>query len=121
METKTNFTTSTDNGKGAAIVSYIFLIGWLISFFAIYKENKTSLSTYHLRQSLLLHLSMIVINILITIILTIAPLAFLAYISYAVGIIYLIFIVMGAISASNLQNKPLPVIGDKAQTLFSSI
>ncbi|NTE00538.1 DUF4870 domain-containing protein [Agrobacterium tumefaciens] len=120
METNTKFN-STDNGKSAAIVSYIFLIGWLISFFAIYKDNRTSLSTYHLRQSLLLHLSFIVINILFSFIVMIVPSLFIVYVSYAINIIYIVFIIMGAISASNLENKPLPVIGDKAQTLFPTL
>ena len=51
----------------------------------------------------------------------IVPSLFIVYVSYAINIIYLVFIIMGAISASNLENKPLPVIGDKAQTLFPTL
>jgi len=120
METNTKFN-STDSGKSAAIVSYIFLIGWLISYFAMYKDNKTALSSYHLRQSLLLHLAIIVVNIIITIVLAIFPVALLAYLSYVIYIVYIIFIILGAVSANNNQLKPLPVIGDKAQGFFPSI
>ena len=46
--------TNADNGKTTAIVSYITLIGWLIAYFAMHQSNKTSLGSYHLRQTLLL-------------------------------------------------------------------
>ncbi|WP_316803857.1 DUF4870 domain-containing protein [Pedobacter nototheniae] len=120
METNNNIIT-TDDGKSAAIVSYITLIGWLISYFAMYKDNKTALSTYHLRQSLLLHLSIIVINIALTIIIMIIPSVILAYLSYVIYLVYIVFVIIGAVSASNSQRKPLPLIGEKAQTMFPSI
>jgi len=120
METNSPFKTA-DNGKNAAVVSYIFLIGWLISYFAMYKDNKTALSSYHLRQSLLLHLGIIVLNIALTIILMMVPTAFFGYLSYLAYIGYIIFIILGAISANNNEQKPLPLIGDKAQSMFPSI
>ncbi len=126
METKSPFETNSpfqapDRGKNAAVVSYIFLIGWLISYFAMYKDNKTALSSYHLRQSLLLHLGIIVLNIAVTVLIMIVPTAIFGYLSYLVYIAYLVFIILGAISANNSEQKPLPLIGDKAQTLFPSI
>ena len=120
METNSPFKT-VDSGKNAAVVSYIFLIGWLISYFAMYKDNKTALSSYHLRQSLLLHLGMIVLNIAVTILIMIVPTAIFGYLSYVVYIAYIILIIIGAISANNGEQKPLPLIGDKAQTMFPSI
>jgi len=120
METNSPFKT-VDNGKNAAVVSYIFLIGWLISYFGMYKDNKTPLSSYHLRQSLLLHLGIIVLNVAVTIIIMIIPTAIFGYLSYAIYIAYIIFIILGAISANNGEQKPLPIIGDKAQTMFPSI
>ncbi|QNN43291.1 DUF4870 domain-containing protein [Pedobacter roseus] len=126
METKSPFETNSpfkapDSGKSAAIVSYIFLIGWLISYFAMYKDNKTSLSSYHLRQSLLLHLGIIVLNIAVTILIMIVPTALFGYLSYLIYIVYIIFIILGAVSANNGEQKALPLIGDKAQTMFPSI
>jgi len=120
METNNNITPS-DNGKSAAIVSYITIIGWLISYFAMYKESKTALASYHLRQSLLLHLGIIVINIALSIIIMIIPTMILAYLSWLFYIGYIIFIILGAISANNNEKKPLPFIGEKAQTMFPSI
>lgn len=112
---------TTDNGKTAAVVSYITIIGWLISYFAMYKENKTALSSYHLRQSLFLHLSMIVINIVFTIIIAVVPIMALAYIGWVIYLIYVIFMILGAISANNNEQKPLPIIGSTPQKTFSNI
>ncbi|RLJ79947.1 DUF4870 domain-containing protein [Pedobacter alluvionis] len=120
METNSPFKT-VDSGKNAAVVSYIFLLGWLISYFAMYKDNKTALSSYHLRQSLLLHLGMIVLYVAVTILIMIVPIALIGYLSFVVYIAYIILIIIGAISANNSEQKPLPLIGDKAQTMFPSI
>ncbi|MBE5318451.1 DUF4870 domain-containing protein [Pedobacter sp. MR2016-19] len=120
METNSPFKT-VDSGKNAAVVSYIFLLGWLISYFAMYKDNKTALSSYHLRQSLLLHLGMIVLYVAVTILIMIVPIALIGYLSFVVYIAYIILIIIGAISANNGEQKPLPLIGDKAQTMFPSI
>ena len=120
METNNNITTS-DNGKTAAIISYITIIGWLIAYFAMHKDNKTALGSYHLRQSLLLHLGIIVINVALTIIIMIIPTMILAYLSWAIYVAYLIFVILGIVSANNGEQKPLPVIGEKAQSMFPSI
>ncbi|WP_025143204.1 hypothetical protein [Pedobacter jeongneungensis] len=120
METNSPFKVA-DSGKNAAIVSYIFLIGWLISYFAMYKDNRTSLSSYHLRQSLLLHLGIIVLNVAVTILAIIIPTALFGYLSYVVYIAYIVFIILGVVSANNGEQKALPLIGDKAQSLFPSI
>ncbi|MDB5141782.1 MAG: hypothetical protein JWQ66_495, partial [Mucilaginibacter sp.] len=64
MEPNNNITTG-DNGKTAGIISYLTIIGWLIAFFAMHKDNKTDLGSYQLRQTLLFHIvSMVVYWIL---------------------------------------------------------
>ncbi|WP_412467854.1 DUF4870 domain-containing protein [Pedobacter sp. KLB.chiD] len=120
METNSPFKT-VDSGKSAAVVSYIFLIGWLISYFAMYKDKKTPLSSYHLRQSLLLHLAIIVLNVAVTVLIMIVPTALFGYLSYVIYIAYLILIILGAVSANNGELKPLPLVSDKAQTMFQNI
>ena len=120
METNKNFAT-TDNGKTAAIVSYITIIGWLISYFGMYKENKTALSTYHLRQSLLLHLIFIGLNIAIVIIAVVLPISAIGYIGWALRVIYIIYMILGALSAYNSERKALPLIGERADTIFPGI
>ncbi len=52
MEPENTFNTG-DNGKTAGIISYLTIVGWLIAFFAMHKDNKTELGSYQLRQTLL--------------------------------------------------------------------
>lgn len=110
--------TTTDNGKTAAIVSYITIIGWLIAYFGM-NNPKTSLGSYHIRQSLLLHLVTFGLNLILNIFGGIIP--FSGTLSLIVFAGYIIFIVLGAIAASNSEEKPLPVFGEKAQELFKSM
>ncbi|MES2430064.1 MAG: hypothetical protein V4556_03945 [Bacteroidota bacterium] len=114
-----NNQTAPDNGKTAAIVSYITLIGWLIAYFAIHQNNKTSLGSYHLRQSLMLMLCAIGYQIAVMIITAMIP--FLGMILSIGGLAFLVFWIMGLISAINGEEKPMPLIGEKAQELFKNI
>src|SRR5690606_36503086 len=50
-----------DNGKTAGIISYFWIIGWLVAYFAFHKEQKTELGSCKLRQTLLLHIAATVI------------------------------------------------------------
>jgi len=52
MEPNNSFNTG-DNGKTAGIISYLTIVGWLIAFLAMHKDNKTELGSYQLRQTLL--------------------------------------------------------------------
>lgn len=124
METKSPFTVP-DSGKNAAIVSYFWFIGWLIAYFAMYKDNKTELSRYHLKQTLLFHLVSTVLSWGLSLFLI--PLLFttgfeLGY--YALRIIQVGLFVLwliGLIGAAQGQKKAIPLIGDRAQTMFPSI
>lgn len=107
-----------DNGKAAAIVSYLTIIGWLISYFALYKDNKTSLASFHLRQSLLLHIVGIVLEIVVNLLPTVAV---LFYVVGALALVLLIFWILGLIGAIQEKETPIPVIGSMAQSTFSSI
>jgi len=51
-----------DDGKTAGLLSYFFVLGWSVSYFTFHKNDKTSLSSYHLRQTLFLYLSYVVIR-----------------------------------------------------------
>jgi uncharacterized membrane protein len=112
-------TTVEDNGKTTAIVAYITIIGWLIAYFAMHQSKKTSLGSYHLRQTLLLFIIAIVWQILVTII-TMAVPAVGLILSLA-SLVFLVLWIMGLISAINGQEKPMPLIGAKAQEMFKGI
>ena len=109
---------STSNDKTAAIVSYITPIGWLVSFFALNKP-KTSLGSYHLRQTLLLFIIGIVFNIFIRIAANFSP--FLSMVLSIAGIGLFILWIMGLIAAVNGEEKPMPLIGEKAQEIFKNL
>lgn len=110
-----------DNGKTVAIVSYLSIIGWVIAF-VLHGNNKTPLGAYHLRQTITLFIVSMGIWILEMI------LAFIPYIGWALDIL-LIFVyialfilwIIGFIGALNGEEKPMPVIGSKAQEWFKGI
>ncbi|MCZ4244514.1 DUF4870 domain-containing protein [Pedobacter punctiformis] len=124
METNNNITT-TDNGKVAGIVSYFGLIGWLIAYFAMHKDNKTELGSYQLRQTLLFAIVSTVVVIALSIVLGIlivaTGVAALGYIGYIVYIALTVIWIIGFIGAVQGEKKPMPLIGEKAQTMFSTI
>ena len=108
-----------DNGKTTAIVSYITIIGWLIAYFAMHQSKKTSLGSYHLRQTLLLFIIAVVYQIVITFITMAVP--FLGLILSLASLAFLVLWIMGLIAAINGEEKPMPLIGAKAQELFKGI
>ncbi|RZK19396.1 MAG: hypothetical protein EOO86_07750 [Pedobacter sp.] len=124
METKHNFSTSGD-GKTVGIVSYFTIIGWLIAYFAMHKDNKTELGSYQLRQTLLFAIVSTVLgwglSILLTILIVSTGIGSLGIIATIVQIGLFVLWIIGLIGAINGQKKPIPLIGEKAQTLFPSI
>lgn len=107
-----------DPGKTAAIVSYITIIGWLVSYFALYNDNKTPLARFHMRQSLLIHIVHVTIGL-------IQSMIWLGWGIYSllslVSLAFLILLIIGLINAASEQTKPLPLIGEPAQRMFSNI
>ncbi|RWU08378.1 hypothetical protein [Pedobacter chitinilyticus] len=120
-----NNMTTTDNGKTASIISYFTIIGWLIAYFAMHKDNKTELGSYQLRQTLLLNIIAIVlgwgVSFILGILIVTTGILSLVYISHLVQLAIFIIWIIGLIGAINGQKKPMPIIGEKAQTMFDSI
>lgn len=117
--------TTTDNGKTAAIISYFSIIGWLIAYFAMHKDQKTALGSYHLRQTLLFAIVSLIIGwgvgFILGILIISTGIGALLYIMYALYLILFIIWVIGLMGAINGEQKPMPLIGEKAQTMFPSI
>jgi uncharacterized membrane protein len=126
MEPENNVT-ATDNGKNVGIISYITIIGWLIAYFAMHNEKKTELGSYQLRQTLLLYIIYFGVQIIWRAIIVSLFFTSLTMISLAgtimmiVNILFFIVWIIGFIGAVNGQKKPMPLIGDKAQTMFPGI
>lgn len=114
-------TASEAEGKTAGIVSYLTIIGWLVAYFAMHKDKKTSIGSYQLRQTLLLHLSSIIVGIIINILYYSMAIGAMFYISGLINIVFFILWLIGIIGAANGQKKPIPLIGERAQGMFPSI
>jgi hypothetical protein len=128
MEPNNNITTG-DNGKTAGIISYLTIIGWLIAFFAMHKDSKTELGSYQLRQTLLFHIISMVVSWILGMIF--AAIFFssglatgwfsIVALNWIVRIAFFIMWLIGFLGAINGEKKPIPLIGEKAQSVFSTI
>lgn len=97
------------NNKTLAIVSYITLIGWLISFF-VSADKRDELVKFHLKQSLGLAIVSIVLNVITTVIAFVLP-SIASILSLVVFLFVLALLIIGCINASKETNKELPLIG----------
>ncbi|MBO9639655.1 MAG: hypothetical protein J7576_15900, partial [Siphonobacter aquaeclarae] len=84
------------NNKSLSILSYITLIGWLIAYFTG-KDQANDLLKYHLRQSLGLLITGLLLSIGLNILMAITSLYSLGYLSLVV----LVLLIIGAINAAN--------------------
>lgn len=113
------------DGKTAGIISYLTIIGWLIAYFALHKDKETSLGSYQLRQTLLFHIVSMVVYWAAGFLVGMIFLSSSITLSLAlIGIVRLaLFIlwIIGFIGAVQGEKKPIPLMGEKAQTLFSTI
>ncbi|TDQ77303.1 DUF4870 domain-containing protein [Sphingobacterium yanglingense] len=105
------------SNKTLSILSYVTIIGWIIAYVKSKDiQPKSDLVSYHLRQGLGFFILSLVVNVALSIIVTIIPtLAFLNY----VGILLFILWVFGIINAVNEQKKPIPVIGAAFENKFA--
>ncbi len=113
------------NGKTAGIVSYFTIVGWLIAYFALYQNNKTSLASYQMRQTLLFHIVSLVLTyglglVLGGIWLSTGIFSFFYFINLLRLALFILWII-GLIGAINGEKKPIPLMGEPAQNMFPSI
>ena len=108
------------DGKTTAWVSYITLIGWIIAFVTHSNANpKSSLATFHIRQSFGLFLTSVILYAAIWMMVFIVPQ--LSFLLTLVWIALFVFWLMGLIAALNGEEKPLPVVGPLFQQWFQFI
>ena len=105
------------DNKTLSIVSYITLIGWLIAYLSG-KEKANDLLKYHLKQAFGLLIVSIIVNVILSIVLTFIPA--LSALSY-IGILFFVLMILGIINAANEVKKPLPIIGKAFENQFSFI
>lgn len=109
------------DGKTVAVIGYITIIGWLIAFFGMHKDRKTAFGSYHLRQALYLFIAVFVVSLAIRILFAITGMLFLLTLSNIVSIAYLVYMIIGIVNASRGEEKPLPGIGQGAESMFQDI
>jgi len=109
---------SPDNPGTAAIVGYITIIGWLLAYFGLYKSNPTAFAAFHLRQTLMLYICALVVNIYSLIALWHALPLWMVLLP--AGMITLLWL-WGLIDAANQGQHPVPIVGRLAQRLFQNL
>lgn len=125
MSTETNPTpapaASGIDGKTISIISYFSLIGWIIAF-VLYNNNKSKLAAFHIRQSLGLMIVAIALYIVMFIFLFIPVLGWIISILIYIALVGVFVLwIIGLVAAINGQEKPVPVIGNLAQSMLSGI
>ncbi|SIT24823.1 protein of unknown function [Filimonas lacunae] len=101
-----------------AIVAYITLIGWIISYVNYRQSNeKSAFVQYHLTQSLGVMILSIILSVASGILVGILP--SLATLFYIVSLLPLVLMLMGIITASNNAERPVPLIGKMVEGKFS--
>lgn len=104
---------SIQEGKTAAIISYILIVGPLIAL-SMYAENKNSFASFHIRQGLGLTITFITLGLTIS-----------HFESIMIAIPLWIFVsvltVYGIFSAAKGEKTTLPLLGNLFQKWFKSI
>lgn len=102
-----------------AILAYITIIGFIIAI-VMHGSKKTAIGAYHLRQTLGLFITSLVIWIPCMILAVIPMVNLLMIVVWPlVGLGLLALWIMGLIAAVNGQQKPMPVVGEHYQKWFA--
>ena len=102
-----------EEGKTAAITSYILIVGVLIAM-SMNGEEKNSFASFHIRQALGISLTFISLGLIISnfnSLMIAAPMWIFVSILWAYGIV----------SAIKGETKPLPLLGNYFQKWFKNV
>lgn len=104
---------SIEEGKTAAITSYILIVGVLIAM-SMNSENKNSFASFHIRQALGLSLAFISFGAIISNFDSF-------YITFPMWICISVLWTYGIFSAIQGYTRPIPLVGELFQKWFKSI
>ena len=104
---------SVEEGKTAAITSYVLIVGVLIAM-SMNSESKNSFASFHIRQALGISLTFISLGLIIS---NFDSLMISAPMWISVSVLWS----YGMFSAINGTTKPLPLLGNYFQKWFKSI
>ncbi|MCD0471834.1 DUF4870 domain-containing protein [Flavobacterium sp. JAS] len=97
------------NRKTISIISYLTIIGWVISFVVYHNGGRSSFAQYHLKQSFGLGVFGAILGVIFIPILPIDPLISTLFTILSAGVA--IVLIFGIINAINQKRKPIPLIG----------
>ena len=108
------------SNKTLSIVSYITLIGWLISFFGSTDQQPRNADVvFHQKQSFGLFVSSFIFSIITQIIAASVP--SVAMVLSLVSLGFLVLMIIGILNANNEKQTALPIIGGFFTDKFSFI
>lgn len=114
-----------DDGKTAGLCSYFFVLGWSVSYFGYHQTEKTSLSSFHLRQTLFLYLSYIALRFGVLLILDktgiLSGIFSFGYLVVFTNVLFVSLWAIGLAGASTGKERRIPIIGNAAQVVFAAI
>ena len=91
------------DGKTKAIVAHIFFVGWIIAF-VVNMNEKDEITGFYLRQTLVLHLIMIM--------------GWIPVLGNLLALVALVFLVISLLSAIQDEQKEIPFVGQYFQEWF---
>ena len=97
---------NSNNGKNIAIISHLWIIGWVIAL-VMNNSNKTELGSFYLRQSLGIYL--------------LSFLGFIPVLGWIIGVVCIIFWTMSLIGALSGSEKPVFILGEHFQNWFKFV
>ena len=101
-------------GKNIAIISYITIVGLIIAF-VMNNDKKNAFASYHIKQSLGLGLTGLILGI-------IGMIPILGWFICILGFFVLIFMwIKGLMSGINGEEKPVPILGKKYMEWFKNL
>lgn len=105
-----------ERGRKNAIISYLTIFGVIIAYYLNNEEDKkSSFTSFHIRQSLGLWLTLIIINLSIISKFDIFMLRASVYIFFSVLYIY------GLSSAISSKAQKVPLVGNLYQKIFANL
>ena len=102
-----------NDGKAAAIVAYLTIIGTIIAYF-MNNDTKNAFATFHIRQALGVHIIFYLLGVLVS-----------AFDSWMISSTFYVFIFIlwgyGLLAAIQGERNEIPVLGSQFQKWFSTI
>lgn len=102
-----------DEGKPAAITSYILIVGVLIAL-SMNSENKNQYASFHIRQGLGLTLTFIILGVSISSFESI-------YVAAPMWVFISVLTIYGIFTAAKGETIPLPLLGKLFQKVFKTV